>query len=135
MDGIATHIDSWCSTAKRGWTLRALHRAALPTEVATEDLVDVIAGADGDDQDKQPVVVDLVADAVVADPDTPDICVPLQRAAANRPGCVAQGFDHVFDRFGVGGLLAAERVEELLRAAQDVNRVRHSGVSAEKSDG
>jgi hypothetical protein len=85
------------------------------TEVATKCIVDVVAGADGDDQNEQPTVVDLVADAVVAHSDSPDPGMALEWSAAWWPRITTRLLNGVFDRVYVGRLPPAQLGQELVR--------------------
>ena len=103
----------------------------LATEVAPKSLVDLVASADGDDQDQQLAVVDLTANPVVAHPDPPDAGVAFERFTAMRPRGITKAVDGNFDRIGVGRLLFVQLVQELISGPKDLNRVGHSsGLSA-----
>lgn len=107
--------------------LRGQPLAASATEVAPEGVVNVVASADGDDEDQQLAVVDLIADSVVAYPDAPDPGIAFERLAAMRPRGLGKVFDGDFDRLGIGRLLSAQLVQKRVRASKDFNRIGHSG--------
>lgn len=60
-------------------------------------MLDVAAMPDGDDEDEQDIIVDLVDHPVVAGPDTP-LAVPAdEHLGAARPGLVRQQLDGRLD--------------------------------------
>jgi len=94
---------------------------ASATEVAPQCVVDLVPSTDGDDQYQQHALVDLIADPVVAHPDPPDAGVALEWFAAGRAQGLAEPLDGLLDRFGIGGLLLAQLVQELVSGPQDLN--------------